>query len=100
MYATEINDREKQLGFVLGKVPNGSGIYCGREEYVYAVVYNFDEANMIVKERYPLGGYRYCHRLKDQTVWKTVSNTDNDPRTAIQNAREYISNAGQKVGNN
>lgn len=99
MYASEIDEREKQLGFVRDRVPNGSGFYQGKEEYVYAVVYSVDSENIIIKERCPLGGYRYSHRAKDETAWKIVCNTERDPHQAILNAREHINSAKELLDN-
>jgi hypothetical protein len=90
MYSDQIDEHEKQLGFVLDRVPNAAGMYHGREEYVYAAVYNLDSENIIVKERCPTGGFRYCHRKKEKSVWKIVDNTHTDPHNAVRQARETL----------
>lgn len=91
MFTSEITEREKQLGFAVDKVVNQNAEYMGHREYVYGVVYRFDDNNIIVKERCPLGGFRYCFRRKQGAGFLTVSNVDTDPLQAIDRVRKYLS---------
>jgi len=91
MFTSEITEREKELGFAVDKIVNQNAEYMGHKEYVYGVIYKFDDNNIIVKERCPLGGFRYCYRRKQGVGFMTVSNVDNDPLQAIDRARKYLS---------
>jgi len=91
MYATVITERERQLGFVLGEMPNPKSQYLAEPEIVSAVMYRLDEKNVIAKVIDPIGGYRYYHKHRLEDGWVTVSNVEDDPQEAIFKAREYLS---------
>jgi hypothetical protein len=91
MYSIEVTEREKELGYSLGPVPNPKQVFCTEADEVTAVMYRLDKDNFIIKTIYPVGGYRYCHRQKRDGGWVTVCNEHADPQDAIIKARETIS---------
>ena len=91
MYATVITEREGQLGFVLGELPNPKNQYLAEPEIISAVLFRLDENNVIAKVIDPIEGYRYCHKHRLEYGWVTVSNIEVEPQEAILKTREYLS---------
>jgi hypothetical protein len=86
MFAAEIDEKERYLGYALGHSPNPFWKIPGEPEYIKAVVYKLNDANLIFKKLYPMGGYRYWHMRKNGNCWMTVNNTEPDPGKAIERA--------------
>jgi hypothetical protein len=87
MYTTEVSEREKILGYALSPIPNPAGKLPGEPEQVLAVAYKLDDNNLIVKKLNPMGGCRYWHLKRASDDWRTVSNVEPDPGSAIERAR-------------
>jgi hypothetical protein len=92
MYTTALTESEEKLGFVLGEMPSSRSQCLPEPEIVPAVLFKFDENNIVVKVINPMGGYRYCHKHRREFGWITVSNVEVDPDEAILKSREYLCN--------
>lgn len=86
MYAEEIDQKERYLGYAVTHIPNTFRMSAGEPEYVKAVAYWLGESNLIVKMLCPVGGYRYWHLKKAGSSWRAVDNTAPDPGQAIEKA--------------
>lgn len=88
MYAIELTEQERHLGYRLEPVPNPSGRTWGEPEEVEAVSCRLDRENLVVKALRPAGGFSYWHLRRSGEGWRILSNVEQDPDSAIRRARE------------